>query len=408
MVITQGTKVRVWLTHAFLIGFVAIILFPLLMVVSISFREGNFSRGDLIPRNFTLEHWTLAFGKTYVGMNNNGSMLDSGVGRPNLGIGRLEISTDGAWSLDVNSEIPAQYFPLRSYIRLLTIDAAANPVLQSNQVDFLLVDNDEQAANTAEGVQVVRLGDQLAGQLRLPEGFQGSGRPRLEFGSAYYTLPPFPVLTWLQNSIKISLITAFLLLSLSVTAAYAFARLRFKGKMHLLRSMLLLQMFPAVLGVIALYEMFDRLGFYLPAFGLDTHAAYILAMLAGVTMNIWIIMGYFSSIDSALEESAYIDGATPWQTFYKILLPLSVPILAVVFILAFITTINEFVLASVLLRSQDNLTLAVGSTYYFQPQNTLWGNYAAAAVLSGVPITVVFLIAQRFLVSGLTAGGVKG
>lgn len=408
MVITPATKVRVWLTHGFLVAFITVILFPLLMIVSISFREGNFARGDLIPRNFTLEHWTLAFGKVYVGMNNNGAMLDSGAARPNLGIGRLNVDANGQWSVNVNSEIPREHFPLRSYIRMLTLDAGANEVMRTEQIDFLLVADDAQAEQAPDGVTVVRLGDQLSGQLTFPPGFVGSGRPRVEYGVAYYTNPPFPVLTWLKNSIKVALLTAFFLLSLSVTSAYAFARLRFKGKMHVLRGMLLLQMFPAVLGVIALYEMFDRLGFYLPAFGLDTHAAYILAMLAGVTMNIWIIMGYFTSIDSALEESAYIDGATPWQTFYKILLPLSVPILAVVFILSFITTINEFVLASVLLRSQDMLTLAVGSTYYFQPQNTLWGNYAAAAVLSGVPITVVFLLAQRFLVSGLTAGGVKG
>ncbi|MFY0664317.1 MAG: maltose ABC transporter permease MalG [Natronospirillum sp.] len=335
-------------------------------------------------------------------------MLDSGTGRPNLGIGRLTISSEGQWSLDVNSEIPQQHYPLQSYIQLVTIDSAANTVFASERIDFLLINSEEQGKRAHEDTVIVRLGDKLEGQLALPEGFIGSGRPRAEYGVAYYANPPFPVLTWLGNSIKIALITAFLLMSLSVTSAYAFARMRFTGKMTLLRTMLLLQMFPAVLGVIALYEMFDRLGYYVPAFGLDTHAAYILAMLAGVTMNIWIIMGYFSSIDSALEEAAYIDGATPWQTFYRILLPLSVPILAVVFILAFITTINEFVLASVLLRSQDQLTLAVGSTYYFQSNSTLWGNYAAAAVLSGVPITIVFLFAQRFLVSGLTAGGVKG
>jgi maltose/maltodextrin transport system permease protein len=121
-----------------------------------------------------------------------------------------------------------------------------------------------------------------------------------------------------------------------------------------------------------------------------------------------MVIGYFDTIDPAMEESAAIDGATPFQTFYKILLPLSVPILAVVFILAFIGFVNEFPLASVIISDLDKMTLAVGAQQYIQDQSQLWGDFAAAAVLSGVPITIVFLIAQRFLVGGLTSGGVKG
>jgi maltose/maltodextrin transport system permease protein len=130
--------------------------------------------------------------------------------------------------------------------------------------------------------------------------------------------------------------------------------------------------------------------------------------MGGIALHVWTIKGYFETIDPSLEEAAAIDGASPWQAFRLILLPLSVPILAVVFILAFISAITEVPTASILLYDVNNLTLAIGSQQYLYPQNYLWGDFAAAAVLSGFPIAAVFLLAQRWLVGGLTAGGVKG
>jgi len=162
-----------------------------------------------------------------------------------------------------------------------------------------------------------------------------------------------------------------------------------------LQGMLIFQMFPAVLALVAIYALFNKIGDYIPWLGLNTHGGLILAYMGGIALHVWTIKGYFETIDSSLEEAAAIDGATPWQAFRLILLPLSVPILAVVFIL-------------VLLQDVNNLTLAVGAQQYLYPQNYLWGDFAAAAVLSGLPITVVFLMAQRWLVGGLTAGGVKG
>lgn len=147
------------------------------------------------------------------------------------------------------------------------------------------------------------------------------------------TPPPFPVLLWLWNSVKVAGVTAIITLALSTTAAYAFARLRFTGKSMLLQSMLIFQMFPAVLSLVALYALFDRLGTYVPFLGLNTHGGVIFAYLGGIAMHVWTIKGYFETIDKSLEEAAALDGATPWQTFRLILLPLSVPILAVVFIL---------------------------------------------------------------------------
>jgi maltose/maltodextrin transport system permease protein len=216
------------------------------------------------------------------------------------------------------------------------------------------------------------------------------------------------VLLWLWNSIKVATISALLIVAFSTTAAYAFARLQFRFKSSILNSMLLLQMFPVVLALVAIYAIFETLGHHVSWLGIESHASLIVAYLGGVATHIWTIRGYFETIPVEIEENAKVDGATHWQAFVYVLLPMAVPILMVVFVLAFIGTIIEYPIASVLVREEANLTLAVGSKYYLADQKFLWGDFAAAAVLSGLPITLVFLAAQRWIVSGLTAGGVKG
>jgi maltose/maltodextrin transport system permease protein len=216
------------------------------------------------------------------------------------------------------------------------------------------------------------------------------------------------VLRWLWNSIKIATISAFLIVAISTTAAYAFARMKFAHKATVLNSMLLLQMFPVAVALVAIYAIFEGIGQSVPWLGIETHAGLIVAYLGGVAMHIWTIKGYYETIPAEIEENAKVDGATHWQAFRYVLLPMAVPILMVVFVLAFIGTIIEYPVASILLREEPNLTLAVGSKFYLYDQKYLWGDFAAAAVLSGLPITLVFLFAQKWIVSGLTAGGVKG
>lgn len=237
---------------------------------------------------------------------------------------------------------------------------------------------------------------------------------KLAFGLSYTDVggrvvePPFPVLRWLWNSVKIAFISASLILLLSTTSAYAFSRLRFRGKQLGLNLLLLAQMFPAVLSLIAIYSIFDQIGSYVPWLGLDSHGSVVLAYAGGIALHIWTIKGYFDTLPAEIEEAAIVDGATPFQAFWHVLLPMALPILCVVFLLAFIGAIIEYPVASVLLHQEQNLTLAVGSKLYLYEQNYLWGDFAAAAILSGLPITALFIVAQRWMVSGLSSGGVKG
>ena len=220
--------------------------------------------------------------------------------------------------------------------------------------------------------------------------------------------PDLPVLRWLWNSIRVAGVSALVALFLSTTGAYAFARMRFAGKKAALMGLMLMQMFPSVLALVAIHFIFTRIGNAFPLFGNDSLWSLVLVYSGGIAMHIWIIKGFYETIPAEIEEAAKVDGATPWQAFYMVLLPMALPILMVVFLLAFIGSIIEYPVASILLHSQRNLTLAVGMESLTSEYATKWGHFAAAAILAGLPITLVFMVAQKGLVSGLTNGGTKG
>jgi maltose/maltodextrin transport system permease protein len=220
--------------------------------------------------------------------------------------------------------------------------------------------------------------------------------------------PDLPVLRWLWNSIRVACASAVIALFLSTTAAYAFARMRFAGKKAALTGLMLMQMFPSVLALVAIHSIFTRIGNAFPLFGMDSLGSLVLAYCGGIALHVWTIKGFYETIPAEIEEAATVDGATPWQAFWRVLLPMALPILVVVFLLAFIGAIIEYPVASILLHSQRNLTLAVGANSFLYPQKYMWGDFAAAAILSGLPITIVFMLAQKGLIAGLTSGGTKG
>lgn len=235
------------------------------------------------------------------------------------------------------------------------------------------------------------------------------GIPYTDQATGQVVRSSFPILLWLWNSIKISAISAILMLLLSTTSAYALSRFSFRGKNSSLLTLMIIQMFPNIMAMVAFYFMLDYIGQIIPQFGTDTHGGLILVYLGGTPFNIWLIKGYFDTIPKSIEDSARLDGCTRFQVFTKIVLPLSTPILAVVGLLTFINTFSDFILPSILLKSQDNLTFAVGIQIFISDAfSSRWGQFAAACLLGAIPISALFYSVHKYIVSGLSLGGVKG
>ena len=220
----------------------------------------------------------------------------------------------------------------------------------------------------------------------------------------------FPFWAWWWNSIKIAAISTVLGLSITTMAAFAFSRFRFSGRQTMLKLILLIQVFPNLLALVAIFLMIAEIGDIVPRFGLDTHAGLILVYLGGsMGMNIWLMKGYLDTIPRDIDESAMVDGATSWQIFTRLILPLLRPILAVVGILSFIGTYGDFVLARILLKTQEQYTLMVGLQIFTSGQfSQKWGPFSVGALMGALPIMIIYIALQDQIVGGLTRGAVKG
>lgn len=244
----------------------------------------------------------------------------------------------------------------------------------------------------------------LVGQPLIPK------HPTLDNYRELLTSTIHPYKRWYINSLGITIVVTILGTTITTLAAYAFSRFRFKTRKPLLQSVLLIQVFPNFLNMVALFLILQQLGRVMDNFGLNTYGGLLLVYLGGVLgANTWLTKGYFDSIPRDLDEAAKVDGASGWQIFYDVLLPLVRPILVVVGLLTFIGTYSEYVLAKVLLTDKSMYTLAVGLNSMVSNQFAQnWGVFSAGALLATLPTLLLFLIFQRFLVGGLTAGSVKG
>jgi arabinogalactan oligomer/maltooligosaccharide transport system permease protein len=220
----------------------------------------------------------------------------------------------------------------------------------------------------------------------------------------------FPFRVWMWNSLRIALTTTVLGVLLTALAAYAFSRFRFTGRRSLLQTILLIQVFPNFLNMVALYLILQQLGQYIPWLALNTHGGLILLYLGGVLgVNTWLMKGYFDTVPRDLDEAAMMDGASHWQTFWTVIMPLVRPILVVVGLLGFVGSYSEYILARIMLTTVENYTLAVGLSLFIRDQYAnRWGQFAAGALIGALPTVIIFLALQRYLVGGLTAGAVKG
>lgn len=224
-----------------------------------------------------------------------------------------------------------------------------------------------------------------------------------------FTSPDIPYGRWYVNSLIIAVITSVFTVLLCALGAYAFSRMRFRGRRFGLATLLVLQMFPQLLAITAIFLLMIQIGDVFPAIGLGTHAGLIMIYLGGALgVNTFLMYGFFNTVPTAIDEAAKIDGAGHARVFFTIMLPLVTPILIVIGLLTFIGIIGEFAIASVILTDPNQQTVAIGLFQLvsgFMSQN--WGIFAAGAVLAALPVMVFFLVSQKYIAGGLTAGSVK-
>tara|TARA_B100001093_G_scaffold481907_1_gene513067 strand:- start:193 stop:1020 length:828 start_codon:yes stop_codon:yes gene_type:complete len=207
----------------------------------------------------------------------------------------------------------------------------------------------------------------------------------------------------LWNSIFISLATTVVGIFLSCTAAYAFSRYRFPGRRAGMMGLLMTQMFPGTMMMIPLYQIIDWLGLLDQAIGLI-----VVYSTTAIPFCVWMLKGYFDTIPVELEESAVMDGARPFTVFWRIIMPLSRPAIAVTALFSFMTAWNEYILAATFMSDERAYTLPVRLQQYVGDYTTEWGFFAAGSIVVSVPVMALFFLLQKHLVGGLTAGGVKG
>ncbi len=226
--------------------------------------------------------------------------------------------------------------------------------------------------------------------------------PAFNYGDLFYW-------KWLWNSVKVAGVSTILSLGITTMAAYAFSRLRFAGRITLLKGILLIQVFPNLLALVAIFVTVAQIGDIIPWVDLNTHTALVMVYLGGsMGINIWLMKGFLDTIPRAIDESGMVDGATNWQIFTTLLLPLLRPILIVIGILSFIGTYGDFILARILLNDVDKYTLMVGLQIFTAGQfDQKWGVFAAGALIGALPIMITYIALQDQIAGGLTAGAVK-
>lgn len=238
----------------------------------------------------------------------------------------------------------------------------------------------------------------------LPDGFSFANYARL------FQDPTLPFGIWFLNSLKISLSVTVITTFVVMMSAFAFSRLRFKGREALLQVIVLLQVFPNLLAIVAIFLIVQQLGDNVaPALGLNSQLAIVLVYIGGaIGGNVWLLKNYMDSIPMDIDESATLDGATNWIIFSRLLFPLIRPMLAVVAVLTFVNAYGEVLIIQVLIRDPQQFTLPLGLYTMSTSQFTVdFGLFSAGAILAALPPLILFYVLQKWLIAGLTSGAVK-
>ncbi|MDR0455097.1 MAG: ABC transporter permease subunit [Treponema sp.] len=214
---------------------------------------------------------------------------------------------------------------------------------------------------------------------------------------------------WMLNSFKVSAISVIIIVMLTCTSAYALSRFRFAGKRGVMMGIMILNIFPGILAMIAIFVMMQQIGNYFPMIGLNTHGGLICVYVAGaMSINVLMVKSYIDTISCELDESALIEGATYWQIFWKIIFPVIKPMVITVAILAFMSTYGDFVIANLLLKGNDRVTVMVGIYQFTQQRfDTNWGIVTAGTVMAAIPVVVLFFASQKYIIGGVMMGAIK-
>ena len=213
-----------------------------------------------------------------------------------------------------------------------------------------------------------------------------------------------PFARWMLNSALVAIFTTLLGVFLACTAAYAFSRFKFPGRRVGMMAFLVSQMFPGTLMLIPLYIIIVQL------LGLGSSRIGLIIVYAttSIPFSVWMLKGYFDTIPKELEEAAVIEGASAGKIFWRIVLPLAKPAVAITALFSFMTAWNEFILAATFMDKENMYTAPVGLRFFVGGFSQQWGYFAAGSIIVSIPVVLLFLYLQKYLVSGLTAGGVKG
>ncbi|MBZ9686463.1 sugar ABC transporter permease [Clostridium estertheticum] len=227
--------------------------------------------------------------------------------------------------------------------------------------------------------------------------------PNATFDNFRQAFIQYDMLGWLYHSLIVSGSACAFSVLLSVTAGYAFSRFEFRGKKMGLSLILVTQMFPLAMTLLPLYLMIINLKM--------TNSYIALAVIyvsTSIPFNIWMMKGFYDTIPKSLEESAYVDGASVFRSFYQIILPLARPAVALTALFSFMGAWSEYIVASVIINEAGKITLPVGLVSMQGQFSTAWGIYSAGALITAVPVMILFICLSKYLVGGLTVGSVKG
>ena len=285
-------------------------------------------------------------------------------------------------------EVP--HWPLHLFILLMVV-VTLYPIFWVATIAL----SGKQSLSIVDVADDAPLGERLRAIVPLP--------PETSFENFRSLFADQPFARWLANSIVVSALTTVVGVVLACTAAYAFSRFRFPGRRAGLMAFLVSQMFPGTLTLVPIFIILQWLGL-----GSSYTGLVLVYVTTAIPFCVWMLKGYFDTIPKELEESALIDGASQLTIFWRIILPLAKPAVAVTALFSFMTGWNEFFLAATLLNREEMYTGPVGLRFFVGGFSQQWGYFAAGSIVAAIPIVVLFLYLQKYLISGLTAGAVKG